>query len=103
MNSKVINSIYNFIKTKHVKLFETYNFKYHTQKYKLKEILEAILFFIKISSSWQNFIYKNINYNTIYKNYIKLNKYKIFELSYLDNLKKYLKKSKNKKLEYFTR
>ena len=100
MNSIVVNSIYNFIKTKHVKLFETYNFKYHTQKYKLKEILEAILFFIKISSSWKNFIYKNINYNTIYKNYIKLNKYKIFELSYLDNLKKYLKKSKKKKLEY---
>jgi hypothetical protein len=100
MNSIVVNSIYNFIKTKHIKLFETYNFKYHTQKYKLKEILEAILFFIKISSSWKNFIYKNINYNTIYKNYIKLNKYKIFELSYLDNLKKYLKKSKKKKLEY---
>jgi len=100
MDSIVVNSIYNFIKTKHVKLFETYNFKYHTQKYKLKEILEAILFFIKISSSWKNFIYKNINYNTVYKNYIKLNKYKIFELSYLDNLKKYLKKSKKKKLEY---
>ena len=67
-------------------------------KYKLKEILEAILFFIKISSSWKNFIYKNINYNTIYKKYIKLNKYKIFELSYAYNLKKYLKKSKNQKL-----
>jgi len=100
MDLKVVNSIYNFIKTKHVELFETYSFKYHTQKYKLKEILKAILFFIKISSSWKNFIYKNINHNTIYKNYIKLNKYKIFELSYLDNLKKYLKKSKKKKLEY---
>ena len=97
MNSKIVNSIYNFIKTKHVELFESYNFKYHTHKYKLKEILEIILFFIKISSSWKNFIYKNINYNTIYKNYIKVNKYKIFELSYLYNLKKYLKKSKNKK------
>jgi len=100
MNSKVVNSIYNFIKIKHPKLFETYNFKYHTQKYKLKEILEAILFFIKISCSWKNFIYKNINYNTIYKNFVKLNKFKIFELSYLDNLKKYLTKSKNKKLKY---
>ena len=49
MNSKIFNSIYNFIKTKHDKLFESYNFKYHTQKYKLKEILEVILFFIKIS------------------------------------------------------
>jgi hypothetical protein len=55
MNSKVVNSIYNLIKTKQPKLFETYNFKYHTQKYKLKEILEAILFFIKISCSWKNF------------------------------------------------
>ena len=35
MNSIVVNSIYNLIKTKYVKLFETYNFKYHTQKYKL--------------------------------------------------------------------
>ena len=98
MNSKIVNSIYNFIKTKHVKLFESYNFKYNTQKYKLKEILQGILFFIKIYSSCKNFIYKKINYNAIYKNYIKLNKYKIFELSYLDNLKKYLKKSKNKKI-----
>ena len=31
MNSKVVNSIYNFIKTKHIELFESYNFKYHTQ------------------------------------------------------------------------
>ena len=44
MNYKIVNSIYNFIKTKHVKLFESYNFKYHIQKYKLKEILETILF-----------------------------------------------------------
>ena len=100
MNSKIVNSIYNYIKINHKKLFESYSFKYHTQKYKLTDILEAILFFIKISSSWKNFIYKNINYNTIYKNFIKLNRYNIFELSYLDNIKKYLKKSKNKKLKY---
>jgi hypothetical protein len=38
MESKVVNSIYKFIKTKHVKLFERFNFKYHNQKYQLKDI-----------------------------------------------------------------
>jgi hypothetical protein len=52
MISSVVNSIYNYIKNNHKKLFETYNFKFHTQKYTLKVILEAILFFIKISSNW---------------------------------------------------
>lgn len=56
MNSKVVNSIYNLIKTKQPKLFETYNFKYHTQKYKLKEIFEAILFFIKICIYRYNYL-----------------------------------------------
>ena len=36
MNSQIVNSIYNFIKIQHVELFESYNFKYYTQKYKLK-------------------------------------------------------------------
>ena len=45
MNSKIINSIYNFIKTEHVKLFKSYNFKYHTEKYKLKEILGKFIFY----------------------------------------------------------
>ena len=38
MNSKIVNSIYNYIKNNHKKLFESYNFKYHTQKYILKII-----------------------------------------------------------------
>lgn len=100
MDSKIVDSIYNYIKNNNKELFDSYNFKYHTQKYDLKTILNAILFFIKISCSWKNFIYKNINHNTIYKNFIKLQKHKIFELSYIDNLKKYLKKSTNKKLQF---
>ena len=98
-NNLLVKSIYNFIKFKHPLLFKSYDFHYHTQKYDLKIIIEACLFFIKISSSWKNFKYNNINYNTIYKNFIKLNKFNIFSNTYAMLLNKYLKKGLNKKIK----
>jgi len=43
------------------------------QKYILKLILEVCIYFISISRPFNNFKYKNINLNTFYKNYVKLN------------------------------
>lgn len=100
MDKAVVESICNYIKIKHKDLYESYNFKYKTQKHTLYDIIDAILYFIKISSSWRNFKYKNIKYNTIYKNYIKLNKYNIFENTYIDIIKRYLKKATRGKLKY---
>jgi predicted MPP superfamily phosphohydrolase len=45
-------------------------------------------------------IRSKINWNSIYKIYIKLNKYKIFEISYVYLLNKYLKRGINNKLKY---
>jgi hypothetical protein len=62
----------------------------------LKFILKACENFISISCSYKNFIYFNLNHNTFYKNFIKLNKFNIFESTYKNLLIKYLSKSKNK-------
>jgi hypothetical protein len=94
----LINSIYNNIKNNHIELFKTYQFQTKNQKYKLKEILGGCIFFIKISSSWNNFYYNNINPYTIRKNFIKLSKFNIFEHTYIDVIKRYLKKYNKRKM-----
>ncbi len=100
LNDFLVLTIYNNIKNNHKKLFESYDFSYHTQIYDLKTIIDGCLQFIKISSSWRNFKYKNINYSTLYFHFIKLNKYKIFEETYSMLLNRYLKKKFNKKMKY---
>lgn len=105
-NDLVVNSICNFIKNKYPLLYDSYNFKYHTQKYTLNDIINAILLFLKNSCSWRNFVYKDIKYYTIQKNFYKLNKFKIFEETYKENFFKYIKSeskginSKYNKLKY---
>ena len=79
-------------------LSKSYNFKYHTQKHKLDDILKEIIYILKTGISYRN-LRSNINYNTIYYNYCKLNRYKIFELSFKDLMKKYLKRTKNRTLK----
>jgi len=37
----LVKSISNFIKSNYSKLYQSYNFKYHTQKYDLNTIIEA--------------------------------------------------------------
>lgn len=77
INNLIVNSIYNNIKYNYKSLYNTYQFKTKNQKYKLKFILKACVHFISISCSYKNFIYFNLNHNTFYKNFIKLNKFKI--------------------------
>jgi len=102
INKLIVNSIYNNIKINHKKLYETYQFKTKNQKYKLKFILSACVYFINISCSYKNFVYFNLNSNTFYKNFMKLNKHKIFESTYNKLLNKYLSKSKNKITQIYT-
>jgi hypothetical protein len=99
---------------------DNYNFKYPSQKYSLQFILAHILFIIKYSATWR---YKNEKYyfsffsvknkliiyfsrtlgihiyNNVYKHYIKLNKINLFKDTYIELLKKYLIKTKNKTLK----
>ena len=102
INDLIVNSIYNNIKINYKLLFNSYQFKTKNQKYELKFILKACIYFISISCSYKNFVYKNLNHNTFYKNFMKLNKYKIFESTYNKLLNKYLSKSKNKITQIYT-
>ena len=95
-NKLVVNSIYENIKNEHKSLYDSYQFKTKNQKYTLKIILEACVYFIRISCSFNNFKYKKIKPHAFYKNYVKLNKYKIFESTYNNLLNKYLNKNKIK-------
>ena len=46
INKLIVNSIYNNIKNNYKELYQTYQFKTKNQKYKLKFILEACVYFI---------------------------------------------------------
>ena len=67
--------------------------------YKLLEYLSDILYVLKTGIAWRD-LRSHINWNSVYKVYIKLNSFKIFEISYIYLLNKYLKKSPNGKLRY---
>lgn len=95
-NKSIVESIYNNIKNNYKNLYDSYQFKTKNQKYKLKFILNACVYFISISCSFNKFKFKNINHNTFYKNYIKLNSFNIFESTYKNLLNKYLNKNKIK-------
>ena len=64
INKLIITSIYNNIKNNYKELYQTYQFKTKNQKYKLKFILEACVYFINISCSYKNFVYYELNHNT---------------------------------------
>jgi hypothetical protein len=81
-------------------LYKSFNFSHNQQKYKLIEYLLEILYVLKTGISWRD-IRSPISWNSIYKVYIKLNKYNLFESSYKKLLlTKYLKKTPNNKLKF---
>jgi hypothetical protein len=67
INKLIVKSIYENIKNNHKSLYDSYQFKTKNQKYELKLILKACVYFINISCSFNNFKFKNINHNTFYK------------------------------------
>jgi transposase len=80
-------------------LYRCFNFTYRTQKYKLSDILTDIIYIMKTGISYRN-LRSVIKWQTVYKVYRKLVKHKVFELTYAELLRKYLKKgSLNKKLK----
>ena len=91
--SKLDNKIINIIckKIKISKIGDNYKFKYHTQKYQLKEIIIKIFYVLYKAKNWRQL---GNTWNNVYKHYIKLNSLKIFSELYIDLLKKYLQRNK---------
>jgi transposase len=71
------------------------------QKYKLNDILCDIFYVLKTGISWR-MLRSKIHWNTVYKTYIKINSYGLFKTSYINLLKKYLVKHKNRLRYVFT-
>ena len=81
------------------KLYKSFDFSNKHQKYKLDEYLTDILFVLKTGIAWRD-LRSHINWNSVYKIYIKLNTFNIFSISYTSLLHKYIQRSPNKKLRY---
>lgn len=97
IDKSIINYINKFvIKSKYNKYF---NFTYHTQKYKLINILPFIFLILEKNIDWRSLkIFTSIHWNTIYKTFIKLSSFNIIKNTYIDLLHKYIKRSPSKKL-----
>jgi len=97
------NDIIIKLLVRHIKseknLYTTFDHSSVHQKYSLESYIIEILYVLKTGISWRD-IRSTINWNSIYKTYIKLNKYKIFQIVYIDLFKKYIEKSPNKKLRF---
>lgn len=102
---KSINELVIKLLVKHIKeeakLYKSFDFSHKQQKYKLSDYLSVILYVLKTGISWRD-IKSHINWNSVYKTYVKLNSYNIFKLSYISLLNKYYKKSYNNKLKYIS-
>ena len=97
-DSLIVNLLIRHIKS--VKsLFKSFNYSHNQQIYKLRDYLTEILYVLKTGIAWRD-IKSNINWNSIYKVFIKLNNHNIFKTSYTDLLNRYIKKGSNKKLKF---
>lgn len=87
-----INIIIKIIKSKK-ELYKSFDMSNVHQKHSLFDYLSNILYVLRTGISWRD-IPSDICWNSVYKAFIKINKYKIFEYSYCSLLKKYSNKNK---------
>ena len=78
-----------------------FNFSYKTQKHNISKIISVILTILKTGMTYKDAedIY-NISHSTIYNTFKRLQKFNVFESTYIQLLQKYITKSPNKKLKY---
>jgi hypothetical protein len=99
---KPLNNLILKLSMKHIrsipKLAKSFDFSYKQQKYNLSEYLIDILYVLKTGIALRD-LRSHINWNSVYKTYVKLNSFNIFKLSYIAILKKYFKKTFNNKLK----
>jgi hypothetical protein len=86
-NRNIIKNIINFIKSDS-KLFTIFN--HFNQKYSLRLLLKPILIILRDGIAFRNISNTKINWNTIYKFFIKLEKYDVIKNSYYNTVNKYL-------------
>lgn len=96
----VINILIKHIKS-NKKLYNSFNFSYKTQKYRLKNVLEDIIYILRTGISYRQ-LRSNIKWQTVYKVYRKLVDNHIFDISYQSMLSKYIKKVSKKRLSYIS-
>lgn len=76
-----------------------YNFTYHTQKYKLNDIVKDTLYMLKTGLSYRD-IRSNVNYKSLHKHILFFRKHNIFQKFYVYLLKRYFNNNKTGKLKY---
>lgn len=83
------------------RLWKSFDFSNKLQKYSLDSYLKDILYVLKTGIAWRD-LKSSINWNSVYKTYCKLVKFKILESCYQNMLNKYLSDShiKSIKLKY---
>lgn len=96
-NEIIINQIIKNINL-NKKISKHFDFTYKSQKHEIKVVLTEILKVIKYALPWREII--NIPYSTAYSVYKKLLKLNILKSTYIELLKIYFQKSKNRKLKY---
>ena len=71
------------------KLKSSYDFSYISQKYKIKDILNGILYVLETGIPWNKFK-DNIKSGSLYYHFVKLTKHDIFKKTYYRILNNYL-------------
>ena len=97
LSKNIINYINSDIKLKSI-------FNHSLKKYKTKFLLEYVIKILYTGLSFRKVIKysrSNIHWNTIYKFFIKLQKYNVISLSYNQTIKRYIKKYVNKDSNIF--
>ncbi len=81
-------------------LKKSFDFSFHTQKYKLEHILDDIIYVMKYNVPYRA-LRSKIKWQTTYKVYRKLLKFGIFKSTFKELLMKYVKRGNlNKKLKF---
>ena len=89
ISSKLIELVMNYINSDE-KLKKIFN--HHNQKFKNEEMLKYIIIILRNGISFRDVQqFTTINWNTIYKYFIKLQKYHIIEIVFKDSVTKSIK------------
>jgi len=95
MEQYLIRAIYTYVMN--TKIRTHFDFTYHTQKYDLRVILKYIIQILKTGLPWSSIM--EINYKTVHKAFLRLCENNVFKETYIENIKKYIVKTPNKKLK----
>ena len=74
-NNQIIKLLVLNIKS-NKSLYRSFNFSHNRQKYKLSDYIHELSDVLKTGIAWRD-IRSHINWNSIYKTYIRLNRYNI--------------------------